>query len=148
MNNVAFLRFFVVGAASLFIACAASNSNKEAVEVAEVTEVSDATPSLDGMTFTVATGETGKEAGDPDTLMFTEGNFRSSLCDQYGFDAAPYEISVEGDAKVFTATTQSAAEGSMTWKGTLAGDSLEGEFVWAKEGQDPVTYWFKGKTGN
>jgi hypothetical protein len=44
----------------------------------------DAAALLDGRCFDGIVLERGHTAGDPDTLTFQAGRFRSSACDRYG----------------------------------------------------------------
>jgi hypothetical protein len=41
----------------------------------------------------------------------------------------------------FEATTTSAKEGKIVWKGTVRGETLEGTLVWSKPGQKDIEYW-------
>lgn len=101
--------------------------------------------SLDGKTFVGKVGENGKKKGDKDELIFKDGRFRSTACDEYGFGDAPYTTAVNGDATTFEATTVSAKEGKMEWRGTVKGNALDGTFTWYPIGKDPVEYWVKAQ---
>jgi hypothetical protein len=68
---------------------------------------------LDGKTFAGEMGETGKDKGEKDELVFKDGKFTSVACEQYGFGDAPYTTSVSGDTTTFEADTVSAKEGKM-----------------------------------
>ena len=96
---------------------------------------------LDGMAFVGEVGKEGKASGDPDELIFGQGTFRSTACDQYGFGDGPYTAAVDGDTITFNAETVSAKEGRMEWSGTVTGVTLEGTAMWRKEGKAPETYW-------
>ncbi|MEW6144461.1 MAG: hypothetical protein AB1598_05530 [Thermodesulfobacteriota bacterium] len=98
---------------------------------------------LDGKTFTGEMGETGKDKGDKDELVFKDGKFSSVACEKYGFGDAAYTTTTSGGTTTFEADTVSAKEGKMHWSGTVKGDELTGTAVWTKEGQAPVEYWFK-----
>src|SRR5512144_1217466 len=74
-------------------------------------DVSAGQGSLDGKTFVVETGEKGKSAGDKDTLIFKDGNFHSTGCDQYGFGDGAYTSTVSGGAITFEAVTTSPTHG-------------------------------------
>ena len=63
---------------------------------------------------------------------------------KYGFAAAPYTATEEGESVGFTASATSETEGEMDWTGTVSGDMIEGEVTWAKEGQDAIDYEFTG----
>ncbi len=99
---------------------------------------------LDGQTFQGQVGEKDETDGDADTFVFADGTFRSAACDAYGFTATPYTASAEGEATRFEAVATSEKEGTMTWKGTVAGDAIEGTAVWEKPDQAPMEYWFEG----
>lgn len=101
---------------------------------------------LDGKTFEGMGAEKGKEATDKDkdTLIFADGKFRSTGCDQFGFTPAAYTATKNGDAIDFESTATSEKEGSIHWKGTVKGDAVEGTYVWTKPGQKEIEYWFKG----
>ena len=98
---------------------------------------------LDGRSFTGQTGPKGKAAEGPDTLIFEGGTMRSTGCDAYGFGAAPYVATREGDRIRFTATTTSPDEGKIEWTGSVRGDVLEGTFVWKKNLLIRRTYWIR-----
>jgi len=101
--------------------------------------------SLDGKVFVGEIGSKGKEKGDPDELLFTDGAFRSTACDPYGFGEAPYMTAIEGDAVTFEAETLSPTDGRIAWKGTVHGDALEGIATWYKPKKTaPEELWFKG----
>jgi hypothetical protein len=103
-----------------------------------------AAATLDGKSFAGTSTEDGKKKGDADTLIFADGKFRSTACDQYGFKPAAYTVKSEGKALVFEATAQSDKEGTNTWKGKVLGDAITGHLVWTKKGQKPIKYTFKG----
>ena len=94
--------------------------------------------SLDGKTFVVETGEKGKSVGDKDTLIFKDGNFHSTGCDQYGFGDGAYTSTVNGDVIRFEAVTTSPTKGKMTWNGTVSGDKIEVGYVWMD-----ASHWYK-----
>ena len=106
---------------------------------------------LDGKTFVVETGEKGKSGGDKDTLIFKDGTFHSTGCDQYGFGDGAYTSSVKGDSIQFEAVTTSPTKGKMTWKGTVTGDMIEVAYVWVdashwyKPNPKPLEKWAKGE---
>jgi hypothetical protein len=100
---------------------------------------------LDGKTFVGEMGESGKDKGDKDELIFKDGKFSSAACEKYGFGDAPYTATVTGDTTTFETETVSAKEGKMKWTGTVTGDKLDGTATWDKDGQAPVEYWYKTK---
>ena len=101
-------------------------------------------PSLDGKVFIVDFYDPGKAEPSKDTLSFTDGAFHSIDCDEYGFTAANYTASADGERVAFSASTTSDAEGRMDWKGTVTGDKIEGTVIWTKKGQDAINYHYSG----
>jgi len=100
---------------------------------------------LDGSTFVGTMTEAGKTKGDPDQLVFKDGKFRSSACDAYGFTETPYTAAVSDVGTRFEAVATSPKEGTMAWKGTVKGNTIEGTADWVKKGQADTHYTFKGK---
>ena len=98
---------------------------------------------LDGMAFVGEVGKQGKASGDPDELIFAQGTFRSTACDQYGFGDAPYTSAANEDTITFSAETISPKEGRMEWRGTVTGETLEGTAMWRREGKAAETYWVR-----
>lgn len=100
---------------------------------------------LDGKTFQVKISEYGKD-GDPtdDELVFKDGTFFSTDCEQYGFEAAMYEAKSKGGAILFEVSATSKTEGTADWEGKVEGDNISGNFMWTKQGQDPIMYTYTG----
>ena len=98
---------------------------------------------LDGKTFLIECYASNDE-GMSDTLSFADGTCHSTACDAWGFSKASYVVTTEGDEIIFTATTISSTEGSMKWRGTFDGEQITGDVVWTKEGQESVSYEFRG----
>jgi len=101
---------------------------------------------LDGKTYVGTIGKTG-ETGDPDNFIFTDGSFRSTACDQYGYTAASYTTMDEGGKTMFSVTTENSGGNTMAWKGTVTGNAIEGTVVMSPKGGKPQTFWFKGEQG-
>ena len=101
--------------------------------------------SLDGKSFQINITEYGK-GGQPtdDVLIFKDGTFFSTDCEQYDFGTAPYESRAKGDTRVFKSTLTSKTEGKSEWEGKVKGDSITGTFIWSKAGQDPIIYTYAG----
>ncbi len=100
---------------------------------------------LDGKSFVAETGEQGKKADSKDEIVFRDGKMRSTACDTYGFGDGAYTTMDHGRAgTMFHARTESSKEGAIEWGGMVKGNAIEGEFVWTKPGQKPITYWLKG----
>ena len=106
---------------------------------------------LDNKTFVADTGPKGKPAEEKgDVLTFRDGQFHSSLCDQYGYTKAPYQARSEDNAIVFETETNSEKDGRLVWRGTARGNDVEGTILHYKKGvfgisNAPNEMWFKGK---
>jgi hypothetical protein len=97
---------------------------------------------LDGRRFDGVFIQRGKTKGDADILTFSGGRFRSSACDRYGYGDAPYRTSVQGDAVVFEAETESPKYGKLIWRGTVRGDKLDATALMRRDdGKPPVENW-------
>jgi len=101
--------------------------------------------SLDGKTFSVKITEHGKdgEARD-DEIIFKDGTFFSTDCEQYGFGSAPYEYRTKDGTTLFITSATSEKEGEIQWEGKVEGDQISGTSIWSKAGQDPIIYKYKG----
>lgn len=99
---------------------------------------------LDGKSFAGAFTEKGKRTGDPDTLTFANGRFRSAACDPYGFSDAPYTVVIDGDIIRFEAQTTSARYGALKWSGVVHGPQLQSIAEWLQSGKPPVEYIVDG----
>lgn len=103
---------------------------------------------LDGKIFAGQFGKQGHKAEGTDKLIFTQGTFHSTDCDQYGFDVAAYTAHRDGDGITFAAEISSAEEGTIKWQGTAKGDVIEATFTWHKKRwywtDINQEYWFKG----
>lgn len=101
--------------------------------------------SLDGKSFMVKISEHGKDSEPTDDeLIFKDGTFFSTDCEQYGFGKTPYESMSKGDSTLFKAVATSKKEGKAEWEGKVTGDNIAGTFIWSKEGQDPIIYTYEG----
>ena len=107
--------------------------------------IAHADNSLDGKTFSVKVSENNKdgEATD-DELVFKDGTFFSTDCEQYGFSPAPYESQTQGNITMFGSLLESEKEGKAYWEGKIEGDGVKGRMVWQKKGQDQIVYKFEG----
>jgi hypothetical protein len=93
---------------------------------------------LDGKSYHGQFIEKGKTSGDPDTLNFADGRFRSNACDQYGYGDAPYTAIADGETVHFNAETESPRYGKLVWKGVIQGDRLKGEILMVQDGKEPI----------
>ena len=82
-----------------------------------------------GKSFVGAMTAKGKTKGDKDTFVFKDGRFRSTACDAYGFTETAYTAAVSDVSATFEAEATSPSEGTMRWKGTVKGDTVEGTAV-------------------
>jgi hypothetical protein len=98
----------------------------------------EATMMLDGKSYQGLFIEKGKSSGDPDTLTFANGRFRSSACDQYGYGDAPYSAIADGETVHFNAETESPRYGKLVWKGVIKGKGLKGEILMVQDGKPPI----------
>jgi hypothetical protein len=96
---------------------------------------------LDGRTFAGVVLERGKTSGDPDTLTFRNGRFRSSACDQYGYGDGPYRATSSTDGVAFEAETQSPQYGKLLWRGVVRGARLDGTLTIVRDGQSAGEKW-------
>jgi hypothetical protein len=90
---------------------------------------------LDGRTFEGVVIERGKTSGDADTIIFKDGRFRSTACDQYGYGDGAYTISKSGDTIAFEAQTESPQYGKLLWKGVVNGKKLDGTMTMVRDGK-------------
>ena len=93
---------------------------------------------LDGKSFAGTFVQKGKTTGDPDTLSFGGGRFRSSACDQYGYGDAPYAAIADGDAIRFDAETRSQRYGKLIWTGTITGAQMTCDVLMVQDGKPPI----------
>jgi hypothetical protein len=99
---------------------------------------SDSEGLLDGKSFFGMFVEKGKSEGDPDTLTFAAGRFRSSACDQYGYGDASYSARAEGGKVFFDAETRSPRYGKLLWSGTVDGKKLTCDVLMVQDGKPPI----------
>jgi hypothetical protein len=79
-----------------------------------------------------------------DTLIFTASDGDSTACHEYGFGKGPVTYSAADGGTGFTFTTKSEKSGTMVWKGTAKGSTIEGTAVMTgKDGKD-MNYTFSG----
>ncbi|MEW6143896.1 MAG: hypothetical protein AB1598_02645 [Thermodesulfobacteriota bacterium] len=99
---------------------------------------------LDGRTFSVELIETGQNETAKDELIFKDGTFFSTECEQYGFTPAKYESKSKDGVILFKSALTSGKEGKTEWEGAVTGDEITGTMFWTKEGQEPIIYTYKG----
>ena len=99
---------------------------------------------LDGKSFEGVLIQKGKTRGDADTLIFRDGRFRSTACDQYGFSEAPYKVVTDGNVTRFETETESPRYGRLQWTGYLRGDKVDATAIWVRSGNAPIEQWYVG----
>ena len=116
-------------------------ANLGALTLAALVPALAAAESLDGRSFQGVFLERGKTSGDADTLVFKDGRFRSSACDQYGYGDAPYKTTAAGDAVRFEAETASPKYGKLLWSGTVRGGKLDATVMMERKGKAMLENW-------
>ncbi len=76
---------------------------------------------LDGMTFKGSIGPKAAKKHYDDDLVFKDGTFLSTACEQFGFHAVPYTATKAKGKTMFEATATNEKGEKMVWKGTIAG---------------------------
>jgi AhpD family alkylhydroperoxidase len=79
---------------------------------------------LDGRTFVGTIVPKGKASGDPDTLIFKEGRFRSVACEKYGFMETGYASRKEGSRTIFELDVENEKGAKNHWNGSVEGKKL------------------------
>jgi hypothetical protein len=97
---------------------------------------------LEGKVFVGHTGPLGSTAIDgEDEIIFKNGRFLSTACNNWGFGSAPYQAAVKPDGIHFEALTRSPRHGQIQWRGVMAGNTLEATYLWTKH----RWYWFDAR---
>lgn len=96
---------------------------------------------LDGKRFDGVVIERGKTAGDPDTVLFDHGRFRSTACDQYGYADGPYTATASADGVSFEAQTESTRGGRLLWRGVIRDGRLDGTLTMVRDGRTVGEKW-------
>lgn len=89
---------------------------------------------LDGRRFEGIVLERGKTAGDPDTLSFENGRFRSSACDRYDYGDGPYTATESPAGIVFESETESPKYGQLRWRGVVLGPRMDATLTMVRDG--------------
>ncbi|MDX1431751.1 MAG: hypothetical protein R3286_04815 [Gammaproteobacteria bacterium] len=99
---------------------------------------------LDGRTFASELGPAGQPADTADTLIFDNGMFLSVECYRTcNFPAQPYFVRRKDDGIEFISETRCPnKDAQIVWRGTVQGDTIEGEFTWTMS----RWYWTIEKT--
>jgi hypothetical protein len=96
---------------------------------------------LDGRNFSGVVLECGKTEGDPDTIIFKDGRFRSSACDRYDYGDGAYTASAADGAIRFEAKTESPKYGALLWQGVVRGRRLDGTLTMVRDGKTLGEKW-------
>ena len=104
---------------------------------------------LDGKTYYVKTGEKGKDPDHDDYLIFQGGMFTSSGCvESWNFRNASYSATTEGGGIRFRAQVVSTTHGTMTWEGTVRGDTVDATARWVHKKwywTIDQEFWYRGR---
>ena len=103
---------------------------------------------LDGHVFEGEFGALGKDAKGTDGWVFDKGMFLSKSCLECGFPESPYLVRFEEGKTHFETITQCPrSDASITWRGTIEGDRIEGVFTWVMKRwywTIEKQFWFRG----
>ena len=103
---------------------------------------------LDGRVFIGKYSEKHKKEIKEDELRFLSGKFYSRWYGKSGFNEGAYTTRVDDDKIYFETQTISPKKGTIKWKGTVHGDSIEVNFHLSKKGWFSDTekdYFFTGE---
>jgi len=106
-----------------------------ALAAAGAAERSGGRGALDGRQFDGIVLECGKTTGDPDSLIFEGGRFRSTACDRYEYGDGAYTVAAADGALTFSAETVSPKYGTLRWHGVVRGKRLDGTLTMVRDGQ-------------
>lgn len=129
-----------------FVSIARRQTMVGALALMATSAFAQAGASLEGRRFEGVFIQRGKTSGDADTLTFSNGRFRSSACDRYGYSDAVYRVTAQGDAIAFEAETESPRYGKLQWKGLVRGDKLDATAMSLQGGKAPVENWVVAAT--
>ena len=96
---------------------------------------------LEGRRFVGVVLACGASTGDTETLTFSDGRFRSSACDAYGYGDGAYRASPAVGGVDFEVETASAQYGQLRWRGTVRGPRLDGTLTMVRDGQTTGEKW-------
>jgi hypothetical protein len=103
--------------------------------------------SLDGKTFSGKAGMLGENAEENDVIKFSNGQFSSKGCQEYGFSSAAYQEKSQGDKIHFVSDTYSEKYGRIIWTGTVDGNQVDATYIWFDKGayeRPEQIKWFSG----
>ena len=98
---------------------------------------------LDGRKYKIDFMKDGKTES-VETLIFNNATLETPDCAKYGFTSGKAYVKQTQDYYTWSATLKSEKEGVMGWQGSVKGETIEGTCMWRKEGQQSISYTFKG----
>lgn len=131
---------------SILVSIARRQTMVGALSLMAASAFAQASASLEGRRFEGVFIQRGKTSGDADTLTFSNGRFRSSACDRYGYSDAAYRVTTQGDAIAFEAETESPKYGKLQWKGFVRGDRLDATVMMLQGSKPPIENWVVAAT--
>lgn len=140
MKSYKYFAVFIV----LFILSGFESNSIYAADHAGMSIETNTSSILDGKTFWVEMGGTGKEKGDQDTLVFKDGKLHSINYAKLGFEDTAYKSASHGNAVMFVIETANTANGKMMWRGSVKENTISGSATWEKSDKTVVEYWLKG----
>lgn len=102
--------------------------------MAAVSTLRSESQALDGRRFDGIVLECGKTTGDPDTLSFEGGRFRSSACDRYDYGDGAYTATVSDGEIAFESETESPKYGKLLWRGVVRGPRMDATLTMVRDG--------------
>jgi hypothetical protein len=103
-----------------------------------------ATGPLDGKTFSGKVLMEGDKNPDADQLIFKDGTFRSTSCDEFGYPAATYSAESASDGMHFKATAKNEKGATMTWNGVISGDKAKASAQMVANDGSKTNFNFEG----
>lgn len=80
-----------------------------------------------------------------DRVRFEEGNFTSAIFAPKGFSMSRYTLTEKTGGAVWTTTQKSPTEGTLSWRGELKGESMNGTLSWEQPDGKIESYTFTGR---
>jgi hypothetical protein len=100
---------------------------------------------LDGTQWQIKLTNTAAKTPSEDRIRFEKGRFTSPLFQPKGFPTSNYTLTEEKGGPVIWETMQtSQAEGTLSWRGELGGQTMRGIASWRKPDGTVVNYNFAG----
>ncbi len=116
------------------------------ISAAQLHAQSAAPVNLDGKTFVLKLTDD-QDKPYTDEITFQQHTFSCNAIKNSTFANTRYAAQNDANGKLFLlATAVSETEGTMTWKGHIDGNTIEGGVIIEKPGQQPTKHMFKGET--